>query len=122
MNISFAICSTRLTKRETSSSQPAGGSGGFTTNPLPAGSASISSADLRWTADANATGYLVFLSTAPQDYPDPALFTYSYYVAGQASESLAIASIQAGTYYYRVAAAQTDVYGDLGTEYQVVAS
>lgn len=110
----------RKTKRDTTSSY----NNPFPNILLPAGAASLSGNNVPdWLPDANASGYLVYLSSSQlPPTAEPADFTGRYYAAGQATSSLPITGIQAGTWYYRVAPIQSGVIGDLGIEYSVTAS
>lgn len=85
----------------------------------PSGSASFTAT---WAAEESADGYLVYISTSAQAFPDQALYSYRYKATGQATASLAITGIASGTYYYRIAPYVGTTIGDVGVEFSASAS
>lgn len=109
------FCSSRKTKREILSQPPA--PGGFTSNPLPAGSASGLSET--WITQAGVERWMFYLSSAPQS-DDISAYTYYYYISNPATLALVLSSVQAGTWYGRVAPIQSGIIGLLSQETVIV--
>lgn len=80
--------------------------------PLPSGSLSFT---VQWADGDGEAGYVIYVSTSSQTYPDPSLYAYRY-LAASGSSSLLISNVQSGTKYVRVAAHQSNYVGDLGHE------
>lgn len=81
-------------------------------NALTGGALSIT---VTWDEITGAEGYVVFLETSSQEFPEPWLYTYRYLVSS-GSTSTTISSLPSGDKYVRVAAYESGYVGDLSFE------
>ncbi len=74
----------------------------FPNIPATSGAATFTPA-LTWTPEPGVDGYLIYLDPDSQTFPDPALYSARYKAAGQATNTLDITGIAAGTWRLRIA-------------------
>lgn len=77
------------------------GGDAFPNITAPAGSLGFTT--LAFAAQAGSTYRLAYLSTSLQTFADASLYAYRYKFANASDETMAIGSIQAGPWYYRIA-------------------
>jgi len=82
-------------------------------NSLPAGSLSFT---VTWDQDVNASGYVVYVTTSTQAFPNASLYEYRYLVNNGSTTSLVISNVTAGTKYVRIASTAAGYVSDLSLE------